>query len=78
MPGLGGALTGRRFPASCNNELGFAVVAEVADAHGLGACARKVWRLEALVSHDSKCRAALEFAKSVPFIEYLNRTLDVV
>ena len=53
-------------------------MAEVADAHGLGACARKVWRLEALVSHDSKCRAALEFAKSVPFIEYLNRTLDVV
>jgi len=55
------------FPASCNNELGFAVVAEVADAHGLGACTRKVWRLDALVSHDSKCRAALEFAKSVPF-----------
>lgn len=78
MAGLGAALTGRRCPASWNNEFVFAVVAEVADAHALGACTSKVWRLECSGRHDSNCRASLEFAKSLPFIEYLNRRLDVV
>ena len=31
-----------------------------------------------LWTHDSKCRTSLEFAKSLPFIEYRNRSLDVV